>query len=252
MPRNFPHLSWTGGVMLAIALAGVNSLAEDKPADAAAAEKAALAKVQALVGQWKGVGQPQRGSTKESWIEQADWSWKFEKGKASLVGTAPKSKYFQRFELKAEKDDAFALHASPAAGGEPVVYKGTVDADGRLALSAEAPRDGLPGRITFRFVAENNRLLTLYEGKGPLGNQLVRLAEVGATRQGSDFGKGSQGPECVVTGGLGTMAIAYNGKTYYVCCTGCRDYFNENPEKAIAEYHERKAEEKKAKEAKKS
>lgn len=252
MPQFSSRVFLAVGMMLAAGFVGLEVHAEEKPADSTAAAKAALAKVQALVGQWKGVGQPQRGSTKESWIEQADWSWKFEKGKASLVGTAPKSKYFQRFELTAEKDDAIALHALPAAGGDPVVYRGAVDADGRLAVAVDNPRDGLPGRITFRFVAENNRLLTLYEGKGPLGNQLVRLAEVGATRQGSDFGKGSQGPECVVTGGLGTMAIEYNGKTYYVCCTGCRDYFNEDPEKAIAEYNERKAEEKKAKEAKKS
>jgi YHS domain-containing protein len=38
------------------------------------------------------------------------------------------------------------------------------------------------------------------------------------------------------------------GQKYFVCCTGCRDYFNANPEQALAEYKERKAEEKKAKE----
>jgi YHS domain-containing protein len=31
------------------------------------------------------------------------------------------------------------------------------------------------------------------------------------------------------------------GMTYYVCCTGCRDAFNENPSKIIAEYKARKA-----------
>ena len=25
----------------------------------------------------------------------------------------------------------------------------------------------------------------------------------------------------------------YKGKTYYVCCSGCRDAFNENPEKFL-------------------
>jgi YHS domain-containing protein len=44
----------------------------------------------------------------------------------------------------------------------------------------------------------------------------------------------------VITGGLGTIAVSYNGKTYYVCCTGCRDEFNQNPAKAIKEYEERK------------
>jgi YHS domain-containing protein len=32
------------------------------------------------------------------------------------------------------------------------------------------------------------------------------------------------------------MAVSYNGQTYYVCCSGCRDAFNENPAKIIAEF----------------
>jgi hypothetical protein len=31
------------------------------------------------------------------------------------------------------------------------------------------------------------------------------------------------------------------GKTYYVCCSGCRSEFNANPEKYIKEYEEAKA-----------
>jgi hypothetical protein len=30
------------------------------------------------------------------------------------------------------------------------------------------------------------------------------------------------------------MTVTYNGKSYPVCCTGCRDEFNENPEKYVA------------------
>jgi hypothetical protein len=69
------------------------------------------------------------------------------------------------------------------------------------------------------------------------------------TRVGSGFGQGGAGPECVVTGGAGTMTVEYLGQKYYVCCTGCRDYFNADPAKALAEYKERKEEERKEKEA---
>ena len=48
----------------------------------------------------------------------------------------------------------------------------------------------------------------------------------------------------VVTGGLGTIEVSYDGKSYYVCCTGCRDYFNENPKQVLKEYTERKEAEK--------
>jgi hypothetical protein len=89
----------------------------------------------------------------------------------------------------------------------------------------------------------------LYEreaGKDNAGNpRYVRLAEVGSTRRGSDFAKGSGGPECIVTGGLGTIEVQHQGRTYFVCCTGCRDAFNDDPEAAIAEYRDRKAAEKK-------
>ena len=34
----------------------------------------------------------------------------------------------------------------------------------------------------------------------------------------------------------GTTAVMYKGKTYYVCCTGCRDEFRDNPEKYIKEF----------------
>jgi YHS domain-containing protein len=44
-------------------------------------------------------------------------------------------------------------------------------------------------------------------------------------------GGGAKKPECVVSGGAANIAVQYNGKTYYVCCTGCRDEFLANPQK---------------------
>ena len=89
-----------------------------------------------------------------------------------------------------------------------------------------------------------DRLLVLLEKKSPASDQFVRLAEVGYTRQGSGFGQGTSGRECVVTGGLGTIEVTHKGQTYYVCCTGCRDYFYEKPDEILAEYVARKAAEK--------
>ena len=40
------------------------------------------------------------------------------------------------------------------------------------------------------------------------------------------------------------MTTSYKGKTYYFCCTGCRDAFKDNPEKYIKEFEARKAKEK--------
>jgi ribosomal protein L24E len=64
---------------------------------------------------------------------------------------------------------------------------------------------------------------------------------VACTKEGESLGKREKKNECVVTGGLGTMAVSYKGETYYVCCSGCADAFKEDPEKYIAEYKARKA-----------
>ena len=53
-----------------------------------------------------------------------------------------------------------------------------------------------------------------------------------------------------MTGGKGTMSTVYKGKTYWFCCTGCRDAFNDDPDAIIAQAEERAAK-KKAERAKK-
>ncbi len=35
------------------------------------------------------------------------------------------------------------------------------------------------------------------------------------------------------------MTVSYKGKTYHVCCSGCRDLFKEDPEAVLAEAAER-------------
>jgi YHS domain-containing protein len=63
---------------------------------------------------------------------------------------------------------------------------------------------------------------------------------VGATKEGVAFAGGDAGPECIVSGGKGTMQVSYKGKTYYVCCTGCRDEFKAEPEKYVQEFEAKK------------
>ena len=96
-------------------------------------------------------------------------------------------------------------------------------------------------QIAMRQVASGDRLLISYLQRSAGSKLLTPLAEVGYTRKGSNFGKGTSGPECIVTGGYGSMAVQYEGQTYYVCCTGCRDLFNDDPAAAIADYRQRKA-----------
>ena len=51
--------------------------------------------------------------------------------------------------------------------------------------------------------------------------------------EGEEFASGDGRPECIVSGGLGTIKVSYQGQTYYVCCGGCRDEFYASPQKYI-------------------
>jgi hypothetical protein len=200
-----------------------------------ARQKEKLAKLQQFVGAWRGVGQPQRGSTKNSWTEEADWGWSFGTEGPALVGKLPKGKFFEQLRLTAgDAEGEYRLSAKPRMGAA-IEYSGKLEAD-QLVLLAGDSRGDLPRRISVRFVAGGDRMLMLLEKQGPATDAFARLAEVGYTRQGSGFGKVATQRECVVTGGQGTIEVSHNGKSYYVCCTGCRDYFNENAEKVLAEY----------------
>jgi hypothetical protein len=230
--------TWSCGVAI---LLSALVLADDKPTVSMERQKAELAKVQAIVGAWKGVGQPQRGSTKGSWTEESEWKWKFDKGVAELVFTASKGKYFSAGELTyVGGDKPFLLQTTSAEAKSS--YRGVLNADGSLSLDAEKPANDQPARITMRLVAGNDRMILLMEKKA--GDTFSRLAELGATRKGSGFGKGATYIECIVTGGLGTIEVMHEGKTYHVCCTGCLEVFKDDPAGTVKEYLARKEEEK--------
>ncbi len=249
-----------------------------------AQDQEALSELQPLIGGWKGVGQPRRGSAQGAWSEEAEWAWDFDQGRAAVAFTATGSRYFAAGRIvpgtepgelvlyvrlpaadgsennllgnDAQSDpDEGAEESSQAQGeqGPLVVYRGR-SIEGRWEFTCDevGPSTGhnpqkiaaavaaAPARVTLRLVAEGKRLVVLLERRLGESEQFARLAEIGYTRKGSGFGQGGgAGPECIVTGGLGTIAVEYKGKTYYVCCTGCRDYFVEHPEEVLAQYRQR-------------
>ena len=244
--RRFAEVAIEWGVVAGTIVVAAGVQAQEGARD----DKRALAGVQSYVGEWRGVGQPKRGSNQGTWTEQAAWAWRFDDQRAELAAELTGNRYFSRLRLQpGEAPGQFVLLAAPAgdASAEKPIpsqrFTG-VKSDGAMVFTADAPADDGPARISLRLVAGGDRMLMLYE-KRQNGGSFARLAEVGSTRKGSSFARaGANGPECVVTGGLGTIAVEHEGKKYYVCCGGCRDYFLENPAAVLAEYRERKAEEK--------
>jgi YHS domain-containing protein len=220
------------GLLIGAAVAA----SEDAPSTGPAADPA-LQPLQDFVGKWKGVGQVRRGSTQGAWIEQSDWRWDFQDGKAAIVFAAPESKHLVEGRITPAADAKLTLSAKTAAGGT-IDYAGTRDpADGSLTFTRDDVPEGAPQRVVLRFAADKQRLVAALERRIGGGDSFTRLAEVGYTRAGSNFGKdGGGGPVCIVTGGSAEIAVMHAGKTYYVCCTGCKDLFEEEPAKFVAAY----------------
>lgn len=88
---------------------------------------------------------------------------------------------------------------------------------------------------------ENNRLLM--EVHRRVGNRVDIQDTVANQRKNTSFALSDADygdRECIVSQGLGTTAITYMGRTYYVCCSGCDAAFKDNPEYWITAAMERK------------
>jgi len=195
--------------------------------------KKALATLQKYVGTWKGAGQVRRGSTQGAWIEESEWMWQFDKQGAAIVLKSAKGKFVTQLELRAAEQQGAFVATAKTPQGAVLQFAGKLDDSGRLVLVNKDPQNQTVGRISIRTVAAGKRMIVMYE-KLLTGTLYTRLGELGSTRKGSMFGGGVTMIECIVSGGKGTIPVMYNGKTYYVCCSGCRDYFNDNAAEVVA------------------
>ena len=220
--------------------------AADIPATGRRADQAALKPYGSLVGGWRhGVGMVERGRTKGSWNEDADWAWKLTPDSAALEGKIAKGKYLKSLLIRPGKEPHSYVADAILADDVKRTFTGKGEEQKPLVLTANPPNGPGVERITMS-VLHDTRLVVLLEAQDPDSKRYYRLGEVGYTREGVSFAVGESGPICIVTEGRGTMQVSYKGKTYHVCCSGCKDLFNENPEAILAEAAERqKAKEKK-------
>ncbi|QDT54971.1 YHS domain protein [Caulifigura coniformis] len=233
--RQIPGASLTALVLLM----GLAMAEEKPPVDMADQQKAALAEFNSLIGKWRGVGQPRRGSTQGAWQEQAEWVWDFTNGTAIRVDIS-KGKLARTLRITFDPSTKEYVGALTTAEGESETYRGKFQNAGVLTLLKPAGSNDEVKQITVTRLNEK-RTLVLFEKRTAAQASFSRIAEVGYTREGARLAtSSSSGPECIVTGGEGTMEVKYKGETYYVCCSGCKQAFEDNPEKIIAEAAERR------------
>jgi hypothetical protein len=190
-----------------------------------------------LIGSWRGIGTPE-GTREEKqrgfWTETLTWEWQFKGEDAWLKVAFDKGKHFVAGELRYLPDKDLFQFTATTAGKETRTYTGPFK-DKVLTLEGLDQVKGETQRLTITLL-HSNRFLYRYEIKPKARPLFTRLYQVGATKEGEAFaGPGNAQPECIVSGGLGTIAVNYNGKTYHVCCSGCRSAFREDPEKYIKE-----------------
>jgi hypothetical protein len=227
---------FAAGVFLAFPFLVHLVLAGDEPP---ANAKEALQALQDYIGGWTGSGSADRDRT-SIWKESTNWSWRFKGKEAWLTLSFPASKFFKSGEMRylmdknvyqlalVDKKDQKQVFQGQLKKGQLILERRDPDTRDTQQLKMNIAGGGIRSVYTFSLKPENR---TLYS----------KQWQVSFTREGESFGVATDKKiECVVTGGAGTMPVSYNGVTYYVCCSGCRDAFNENPERIIKEYLARK------------
>lgn len=225
---------------LAIVLAATVGLAwaadppKPSPQDVAKAKKA-LREIQDFMGVWNLEGTQKVGAKTEAWKEKVDWSWNFKSAEPAIKVTFAegKGKYFSRGDLKyivAKKKYQLSL---TAADKSEQVFEGTAGKDGGLKLERKDAKTGDAYRLTMYTLADGIRFAFKMEKQDGGKGLFATAYQLTGNKDGESLGASAKKPECIVTGGAATIAVSYQGKTYYVCCSGCRDAFNENPEKFV-------------------
>jgi hypothetical protein len=208
---------------------------------------AAFAPFEYLVGRWKGQGIPkEKGAIRvRGWPETHSWAWIFRDGKpSSLTLTIEGGKVLATGKLSF---DATSKHyrlegRGPKPIERTIAFEGKLDESRkRLVLerteeSGDPAQDGAILRLTL-WPNANFIRYTITEDRRESGAfQFSPVLEVSLTKEGESFAGGStaaERPRCIVTGGSPTMTLSYQGQTFPICCTGCRDEFNDNPQKYI-------------------
>jgi ribosomal protein L24E len=200
--------------------------------------KEALQELQDFIGGWKGNGTLEKSKT-AIWKEQCNWGWRFKGADSWLVIEFKESKFFKGGDLKYLTDKKrFQLDIKDKKDNQ-LVFTGEKKKK-YLILERLDPDSKETQQIKMYLAAGGDRLIIDYLVKPENRTVFTNDWQIALTREGVSLGSSKKQPECVVTGGLGTMTVSHKGQTYYVCCSGCRDAFNENPEKIIKEYEAKK------------
>jgi hypothetical protein len=203
-------------------------------------KKEKLRELQEFIGQWNlnGSTKLNPGVRDKFWEEKVEWGWRFKGEDCWLTVSIKGGKFITSGEVRwLIKDKVYELTGTPPDSKDKLVFKGKLK-DEKLLLERTDPKTKETQRVRMNTAAEGIRFAYLVERQ----KGTIRRVEYWVTgnKKGESLGKKEKKPECVVSGGVGTMTVSYNGETFYVCCSGCADAFKENPKKYVDEFKKKK------------
>lgn len=213
--------------------------------------RAALKPFQVLLGQWNGLSQKQvsdRPDWAYDWVtdpKQPGLRVRSEKGVYIRDGVLTYLPQTDQFEFRATDSDG-TLRTFRGTFTEPVrdVIADEKKPQRTYKLQLTEPEPNASGeqwRVTFNQQENNRYILELdrKRGSGPFG----RVDTFHTQREGTSFALSDTDygdKTCIISQGLGTISVSYKGQSYWVCCSGCKAAFDDDPEKWIAKWEEKK------------
>jgi len=217
----------------------------------------ALKPLQIMLGDWGGTTFKKIGGF--SSVETLGWVWDLQSnpGQPALVMTADKSRYYENARLTYLTDKQKYQLTLTNKAGQKRIYEGTfsvplkkVPGDDnpnimhstyKLSLALVEPANEKKRAQIILNQQNNDRyMFELYDLRG---ESYTRFDTINTRRKGTSFAKSDSdygSKTCVISGGLGTSQVTFQGRSFWVCCSGCRKAFDADPEKWIAKHEANK------------
>lgn len=214
-----------------------------------------LKRFQFLVGDWRASS---RTRNRVGGVETLTWKWHLERNEPpALLMDVDEGTYFESALLRYDPDrESYRFVGKRIVDDEKkktetVVYEGKLEASdidstvSVITMSRRIPGSPARERVILKLSDKHHYVFQLeYRPNREIAFTPRRVFSV--TREGKSIAalkEASQGPECFISGGLGTSSYTYKGKTYYFCCSGCLESFKDDPERWIAEAEKAKKKE---------
>jgi hypothetical protein len=229
-------LAWALPCLMIVALSvhGADNEAKE-------ARMEALRELNDFIGEWKGSGEPEKAkpAANELWSETLTWGWRFKGDDAWLNLQIKNGKLYKSGDLRYLTDKKLYQLELVDKKDNKQVFQGELK-DGFLTLLREDPKSKEAQRVVMNTAGDGVRFVYNVAHKPANRTTYQKDFKIAGNKEGESLGAKEKKIECVVSGGLGTIPVSFKGETFYVCCSGCKDAFNENPEKYVKEFKAKK------------